>query len=105
MVYDRESLEKTELHDLRKIGKKIGVRAPTRLKKADLVENILAVQSGKVQPYFSAIGRPSMKNTLTVKKQKRSVEQIVRMVVDEFFEQEKEQMYKRLIKIIKALDV
>ena len=104
MKFDRESLEKTELHELRKIGKQIGVRAPSRLKKADLIKNILDVQSGKLQPYFSSKGRPNMKNTFNIKKEKRSVEEIVRIVVDEIYEQEKGKTYKRIIKIIKALD-
>lgn len=46
----REELEKDHLSFLREIGSQIGVKAPAAMKKEQLIEEILGIQSGKIQP-------------------------------------------------------
>jgi len=42
---------------LRQIGRDLGVRCPTSLKKADLIEQIILVEKGKILPHYSKVGR------------------------------------------------
>ena len=39
----------------------IGVKAPTSLRKNDLIKAIIDVDSGVVAPYYSKMGKPKMK--------------------------------------------
>ncbi len=48
--FSREELNKLKLSILREIGREIGVKSPTSLSKARLVEEILLIQDGKVTP-------------------------------------------------------
>jgi len=59
MKYEREELDKINLHTLRNIARKVGVRAPTSLTKKVLIDEILQIQSGKKQPFpKTKSGRP-----------------------------------------------
>lgn len=51
-------LNATSLNDLRKYGREIGVHEPTKLKKSVLIDNIVAVLSGKIAPVTSNRGAP-----------------------------------------------
>lgn len=46
------------LYELRLIGRKIGVKAPTSMSKINLVNAILDVLNGKIAPQRSSKGRP-----------------------------------------------
>ena len=46
----REELEKDHLSFLREVGSQIGVKAPAALKKEQLIEEIIGIQSGKIKP-------------------------------------------------------
>lgn len=61
MKYNVESLEKMGIHQLRDIGHDVGVKLPTIYKKDELIQKILAIVSGKEEPYVKATkrGRPS----------------------------------------------
>lgn len=59
MEFTLEKLMLMNLHELRKIGIQIGVKAPTEKNKEELVNAILDVSSGKVMPYKTNVGRPS----------------------------------------------
>ena len=63
MQYDKVILRKMNLYALRDIGREIGVKAPASLKKATLIDNILKVCSGEIEPCFSNKGRPAMKKS------------------------------------------
>ena len=50
-------LSKKPLHELRVLGRKIGVKSVSTLKKQDLVENIIDITNGIKQPSFNNRGR------------------------------------------------
>lgn len=58
--YSKERLEALSLHELRNIGRQVGVRLPTTLPIAELIKNILAVVTGKQPAYIKKTkqGRP-----------------------------------------------
>ena len=60
-----ENLSDTGIRKLRVIAKDMGVKAPTRLSKSELLEEIKKVYNKEVEPYFSTIkvGRPKKKVT------------------------------------------
>ena len=59
------SFENKSLYELRDYAREIGVRAPTTMRKKDLIVAINDVLSKKVNPYYSKRGRPILpKNTL-----------------------------------------
>ncbi len=68
MYLGKEYLENLPLGDLRKIGREIGVKAPTALKKNQLINAILEVISGEVPPCHNLNnrGRPKCKEELSV---------------------------------------
>ena len=70
-MYYRTELEKYSIHDLREIGKAIGVDKPTTKKKCDLITDILAVQTGKIAPTFTNLGRPRLKALTNITIQER----------------------------------
>ena len=45
------------LHELRIIGRKLGVKSVTTLKKNDLIENIIDISTGDKKPTFTKQGR------------------------------------------------
>ena len=64
MKYDKEQLYETNMHSLRKIAREMGVYAPTRLNKKELIREILEIDSGEKLPCApSKRGRP-IKNDL-----------------------------------------
>ncbi len=46
-------LQKLPLHKLRDLGREKGVKAPTSLKKSELIVAIANIESGKTQPKFN----------------------------------------------------
>ena len=57
---DVSALESLGIYMLRDIGRKIGVKLPTTLKKAELIRQIKAIHSGEQEPYTQQTkkGRP-----------------------------------------------
>ena len=60
MQYTKEELNEFSLYSLRALGRKTGVKAPSSLRKKELIENILDVQSGKTPPHATKRGRPAL---------------------------------------------
>lgn len=57
--FTKEELENLHLTILREMGRQMGVRAPAAKNKEDLVEDILAIQNGKIKPIEqSKLGAP-----------------------------------------------
>ena len=56
-----ENMLYNEVHltDLRRFAKKIGVKSPTKYKKDKLIEKILEIEKGLVEPCYSTKGRPA----------------------------------------------
>ena len=54
---DYESISKKRLMDLRVYGRAIGVKSASTLKKAELVQKIMDIQSGKEKPVYTKVGR------------------------------------------------
>ena len=50
---------KVNIHYLRTYAREIGVKSPSSCRKDVLIKKIEQVESGKVAPCFSKIGRPS----------------------------------------------
>lgn len=61
-MYTKEQLKCMHLHDIRTIGRNIGVKSPTSKTKTELIDKILAVQNGKEKPCFSRVGRRAFVN-------------------------------------------
>lgn len=51
-------LQHMGFHTLRQIARQIGVKAPTSLKKAELIQAIIRIKNGIDKPCFSNKGRP-----------------------------------------------
>ena len=61
------SFENKSLYELRDYEREIGVRAPTTMRKKDLIIAINDVLSKKIEPYYSKRGRPILpKNSIMV---------------------------------------
>ena len=58
MQYNKDDLEKMALVDLRLIGRAVGVKSPTSLRKNELITEILLVGNGKKTSLKSNSGRP-----------------------------------------------
>ncbi len=60
-VKEERKMEYKDVHltDLRRYAKKLGVRAPTHYNKDKLIEMIIEIEKGEVEPYFTNKGRPS----------------------------------------------
>ncbi|MBQ8426663.1 MAG: Rho termination factor N-terminal domain-containing protein [Clostridia bacterium] len=67
MGYTKEELERKNVHTLRQIGREKGVKAPSSLKKGDLIEQILGIEKGEIAPCFSTGGRPVLDTEFTIK--------------------------------------
>ena len=50
-------LSKKSLHELRVLGRKVGVKSVSTLKKQALIENIIDITNGIKQPSFNNRGR------------------------------------------------
>ena len=53
----KNNLFQKSLHELRVIGRQLGVKSVTTLKKKELIENMLDISAGKKLPYFTKHGR------------------------------------------------
>ena len=53
----KNELSQKSIHELRILGKKIGVKRAYMLKKNDLIQEILDIYSGTKQPTFNNRGR------------------------------------------------
>ncbi len=65
MVYTEQELKGFSIYKLRQIAHQVGVKSPTTKKSEELVNHILAIQSGEEEPYFPTkkLGRPLKENT------------------------------------------
>lgn len=62
MKHAREELEDFSFHALRNLAREVGVKAPTALRKSELIEEILLIESGKKEPKKpNNKGRPTKK--------------------------------------------
>ena len=67
MNYSLEYLNKLNVHSLRTYAREIGVKAPTTLKKAEIINEILLINGGTKQPQApTKKGRPANNNINTV---------------------------------------
>lgn len=83
-VYTKEQLINTNLHDLRRIGKAIGVKAPSTLKKKQLISQILGIQKGTIAPIFSTFGRPTLgSNNIKKKKEVSNIEKEIDILLSQ----------------------
>ena len=58
MNFTKEDLEKLPYYQLRNLGREVGVGGACTYKKAELIEKIISVCSGRVEPIFPKSGRP-----------------------------------------------
>lgn len=57
MARERLELQKLSVHILRAMGRDCGVRTPTTKRKAEIIEEIIAIKHMGQKPYFSPYGR------------------------------------------------
>ena len=72
---NRSELENKSLHELRTIGRKIGVKSVTTLRKKLLINAILDVSNGKIEPYFSTRGRPAYSSDIKNNSRNKQISQ------------------------------
>ena len=58
-------LEQLRIHELRDLARKMGVQAPTVLKKEEIIDEIMKIMNGEVEPFarHSKKGRPARNNS------------------------------------------
>ena len=61
---DKQTLNNKSIYELRIIGRELGVKKPTTLKKQALINAILDMQLGNDTPTFSNRGRPPITNKI-----------------------------------------
>ncbi len=61
------------------MGRNFGVKAPTTLKKAQLINAICDIKDGKVQPVFTGRGRPIKDYKESSKELNISVDKIIKV--------------------------
>ena len=83
MEYTRIRLEIMSIHNLRHLGKSIGVKSPCTLNKSQLIEQIVLIQKGNIKPCFSKKGRPTKLDTneYLARKKEEKIE-IVKQQID-----------------------
>ncbi len=82
MFFGMEYLESLPLSDLRALGRACGVKAPTALKRKDIITNIIKIMNGEIEPYFNITkrGRPTYKKELPAQSQLPiSVEKLIKI--------------------------
>lgn len=57
-------LKGLSIYQLRTMARECGVKAPTMMKKEQLINEILSVKNKEKEPYFSNRGRPSIQKTV-----------------------------------------
>ena len=65
MKYTEELLNKESIYTLRNIGRKLGVKSPTKQIKPQLIKSIIAVANGEIKPYSTKKGRPAIKSEIS----------------------------------------
>ncbi len=59
MIFDRDELERLCVYTLRNVAREVGVKAPTTLKKSELINEIERIQRGEKQAKIpDTRGRP-----------------------------------------------
>lgn len=91
MQYTKEELNEFSLYSLRELGREIGVKAPSTLKKEQLIEQILSVLSGKIEPTFSMRGRPKLKKNFSTQEVT-----LLKEYLDKIFETAKNDIIKAI---------
>ena len=98
MDFKKNELEFFSIHGLRNIGREIGVKAPSSLKKAELIENILKVQDGTIPPHVTKKGRPALQSKPQdeTTPQAECTEEEIREIIKNIIERSKEKVEKEL---------
>ena len=80
---DKIQLENKSLHELRGIGRELGVKRPTNLTKQELILNILGILSGEITPFFTTKGRPAYKTSyVKVEKKLKPIQPLIEEIDD-----------------------
>ena len=103
MDYTKDELEFFGIHGLRKLGREIGVKAPSSLKKVELIENILNVQKGVIPPHVTNKGRPTLQSQAEIKPQTEYTEEEIKLIIKKIIEDSKETIEEEMRKACKKL--
>ncbi|MBQ9728143.1 MAG: hypothetical protein IJV85_00950 [Clostridia bacterium] len=107
MTYTIEFLNDLPIYSLRTIGQLIGVRVPTKLKKAELIQEIIKVQEGAVEPFFTNRGRPKKASIENLSEEALEKRLLLEQEKQKTEEQERERKLEkqRLEKIEEKIDL
>lgn len=89
---NREELSLMSIHELRVLGRNLGVKNTTSKKKSILIDKILDISSGKELPCFSQLGRPPYKTNFCNKIEKRNLTDYEIKKIDEILSKAKEEI-------------
>jgi hypothetical protein len=92
----REKLSLKSIHELRTLGREIGVKSPTSCNKDKLIDRIIAVDTGRVKPFFTQKGRPPYKSKGKGERKSLSVKEIEQ--IDKILENAKQEIIRLLVK-------
>ncbi len=100
---NREELNSLSVYTLRGMGRKIGVKKPTALKKGDLIQEILDIKCGKKQPYFTNMGRRTKDYEIgdiekVIKEREEQIEKL------KFKKRDKEKLLLRIFEVKQQID-
>ncbi|MBR2330222.1 MAG: Rho termination factor N-terminal domain-containing protein [Clostridia bacterium] len=98
MQHDIGQLYEMNIHALRNIAREVGVKSPTTLKKKELIDEILQMESGNQQPCIpTKKGRPPKSNGAN---QRFEIEKIVNETVMELKSNTKKEFIACILKEI-----
>ena len=87
-MYKREDLEKISIYDLRYIGREVGLKSVTTLKKGELINQILLVENDKILPIKSRVGRPYIERVISISDniqlENKDIEKKIEKLIDDF---------------------
>ncbi len=68
MFYTEDNLKGLSIYQLRYLAHQVGVKAPTTKKSDELINEIIAIQKGELEPYFpqKKLGRPVKNNNFAI---------------------------------------
>jgi hypothetical protein len=83
MKISRKELSKLSHYELRNLGRQIGVKSPSTIRKDEVIDNIIAIYKGKKKPHFTNLGRPAIKQNNSFDSKDIEIEkQIDKMLLD-----------------------
>jgi len=107
MPYKKEDLENVNLHELRKLGRELGVKCPRAKKKDDLIKEICLISNGQKLPHTTINGRPCLQSNIekveTINIKEKLTEEEFDRLLKKLIEKKLDNLFKKIKEEILAL--